>query len=108
MTPLLLIMANDGAHHIKHEITEVVSRRRGRAWELSSRREECMVPGFSHVFEELRGIMLSYARRLDCKIDRDDELYVDTKHILENKRPLDLEVCKPRSSTSVTSSCRYM
>lgn len=43
---------------------------------------------FVHLFEELRGIMLPYARKLDCKIDRDDELYVDTKHLLENKNPL--------------------
>lgn len=32
--------------------------------------------------------MLPYARKLDCKIDRDDELYVGTKHIMENKKPL--------------------
>lgn len=43
---------------------------------------------FAHVFEELRGIMLPYARKLDCKVDRDDELHVDTKHIMKNKKPL--------------------
>jgi hypothetical protein len=43
---------------------------------------------FAHLFVELRGIMLPYARKLDCKVDRDDELYVDTKHILKNKKPL--------------------
>lgn len=34
---------------------------------------------FAPLFEGLRGIMLPYARKLDCKIDRDDELYVDTR-----------------------------
>ena len=43
---------------------------------------------FAPLFEGLRGIMLPYARKLDCKIDRDDELYVDTRHMLENKKPL--------------------
>jgi hypothetical protein len=40
------------------------------------------------VFAELRGIMLPYARKLDCKADGDDELHVDTKHIQENTKPL--------------------
>lgn len=43
---------------------------------------------FAHLFEELRGIMHPYARKLDCKVDCGDELYLDTKHILENKKPL--------------------
>lgn len=43
---------------------------------------------FARVFADLRGIMLPYARKLDCKVDSDDELYVDTKHIQENKKPL--------------------
>lgn len=43
---------------------------------------------FARLFEELRGIMLPYARKLDCKVDRGDELYVDTNHILENRKPL--------------------
>lgn len=42
----------------------------------------------ARVFADLRGIMLPYARKLDCKVDSDDELYVDTKHIQENKKPL--------------------
>lgn len=43
---------------------------------------------FTHLFEQLRGIMLPYARKLDCTVDRADELHVDTKHILENKKLL--------------------
>jgi hypothetical protein len=42
----------------------------------------------SQVFTELRAIMLPYAGKLDCKIDRDDEIYVDTTHLLKNKKPL--------------------
>jgi len=42
----------------------------------------------SRVFSELRTIMLPYARKLDCKIDRDDEINVDTMHIMKNKKPL--------------------
>ena len=43
---------------------------------------------FSQVFAELRRIMLPYAVKLDCKVDDDRELYVDTKHIQKNKKPL--------------------
>ena len=43
---------------------------------------------FSQVFAELRRIMFPYARKLDCKVDDDGELYVDTKHIQKNKKPL--------------------
>lgn len=40
------------------------------------------------VFLDLRAIMLPYARRMDCTIDRDDELSVNTKHIQKNGKPL--------------------
>lgn len=40
------------------------------------------------VFSKLRDIMLPYAQVLDCKIDSEDELYVDTKHIMKNSKPL--------------------
>jgi hypothetical protein len=43
---------------------------------------------FADLFETLRGIMLPYARTLDCKVDRDDELSVDTRYVMENKKPL--------------------
>lgn len=40
------------------------------------------------VFAELKEIMLPYARQLDCKIDSEDELYVDTKHLMKNNKAL--------------------
>lgn len=43
---------------------------------------------FHELFKKLKEIMHPYARRLDRKIDSDKELYVDTKHILKNKKPL--------------------
>lgn len=43
---------------------------------------------FTKVFAHLREIMLPYARQLDCKIDSEDELYVDTKHLMKNNKPL--------------------
>ena len=42
----------------------------------------------AQVFEELRKIMLPYARKLDCKVDRGEELSVDTRHTMDNKKPL--------------------
>jgi hypothetical protein len=40
------------------------------------------------VFLELRAIMAPYATKLDTKKDDDTELYVDTKHLQKNKKPL--------------------
>jgi len=40
------------------------------------------------VFVELRSIMSPYAAKLDTKKDEETELYVDTKHIQKNKKPL--------------------
>jgi hypothetical protein len=40
------------------------------------------------VFSELRAIMAPYAAKLDAKKDDDSELYVDTRHIQKNKKPL--------------------
>jgi len=42
----------------------------------------------STVFEALRDIMLPYASELDCVSDTKDHLYVNTKHIQKNKKPL--------------------
>lgn len=42
----------------------------------------------SLVYAELRGIMHRYANQLDCAIDNDNELYLNTKHIQKNKKPL--------------------
>lgn len=40
------------------------------------------------VFVELKAIMAPYAAQLVAKKDDDTELYVDTKHIQKNKKPL--------------------
>jgi hypothetical protein len=46
------------------------------------------VADFETVFSELRAIMAPYAAKLDTKKDDDSELYVDTKHVHKNKKPL--------------------
>lgn len=40
------------------------------------------------VFAGLRAIMAPYAARLDAKKNDETELYVDTRHIQKNKKPL--------------------
>jgi hypothetical protein len=40
------------------------------------------------VFAELHKIMAPYAAKLDTKRDDEAELYVDTRHIQKNKKPL--------------------
>jgi hypothetical protein len=40
------------------------------------------------VFRELRAILIPFARHLDATIDRDDELYLNTKHVQMNGQPL--------------------
>ena len=40
------------------------------------------------VFIELKSIMAPYARTLDAKKDDASELYVDTRHVQKNKKPL--------------------
>jgi hypothetical protein len=42
----------------------------------------------SPVYAELHKILVPYAAKLDAKRDDDCELYVDTKHIQKNKKPL--------------------
>lgn len=42
----------------------------------------------SAVFAELRSIMAPYAAKLDAKRDDATELYLDTRHIQKNKKPL--------------------
>ncbi len=46
------------------------------------------MPDLSAVFTELRKIMAPYAARLTVTRDDDVELYVDTKHIQKNRKPL--------------------
>lgn len=46
------------------------------------------MPDLEAVFKELKSIMAPYAKKLDAKKDDESELYVDTKHIQKNKKPL--------------------
>lgn len=46
------------------------------------------MPDLSPVFTELKAIMAPYAGGLEVKRDDDSELYVDTRHIQKNKKPL--------------------
>ncbi|MHA7878906.1 MAG: hypothetical protein ACX931_03885 [Saccharospirillum sp.] len=43
---------------------------------------------FTRVYQALRAIMLPYAEQLDCKTDSATELYVDTRHVMTNGKPL--------------------
>lgn len=42
----------------------------------------------SDVFKDLRKIMISYAEKLESTIDKDDELYINTNHTLDNGKTL--------------------
>ena len=44
--------------------------------------------GFDDVFTELKSVMAPYTSQLDTKKDDALELYVDTRHIQKNKKPL--------------------
>lgn len=46
------------------------------------------MPDLTAVFTELKAIMAPYAKALDAKKDDACELYVDTRHIQKNKKPL--------------------
>ena len=46
------------------------------------------MPDLAPVFEELRKVMAPYAAKLVATRDDAQELYVDTKHIQKNKKPL--------------------
>jgi len=46
------------------------------------------MPDLNSVFNELKSIMAPYAKTLDPKKDDGSELYLDTKHIQKNKKPL--------------------
>jgi hypothetical protein len=46
------------------------------------------MPDLEAVFKELKSVMATYAKTLDAKKDDAAELYVDTKHIQKNKKPL--------------------
>jgi hypothetical protein len=46
------------------------------------------MPDLNAVFIELKAIMAPYTTKLDVKKDDPSELYVDTKHVQKNKKPL--------------------
>ncbi len=46
------------------------------------------MPDLEAVFKELKSIMAPYAKKLDTKNDDQSQLYLDTKHIQKNKKPL--------------------
>lgn len=47
-----------------------------------------MMSDLHSVFSELSAILRPYADMLDAKRDNSNELYVDTRHMMENKKPL--------------------
>lgn len=46
------------------------------------------MPDLTSVYADLHKVMLPYAAKLDAKRDDETELYVDTKHVQKNKKPL--------------------
>ena len=46
------------------------------------------MPDLNAVFIQLRSIMVPYATALDLKTDDSFELYLDTKYVQKNKKPL--------------------
>jgi hypothetical protein len=46
------------------------------------------MPDLAPVFAELRKVMAPYAAKLVSTRDDEQELYVDTKHVQKNKKPL--------------------
>lgn len=46
------------------------------------------MPDLAPVYADLRRILAPYAEQLDVKRDDDSELYVDTRHLQKNKKPL--------------------
>lgn len=46
------------------------------------------MPDYAAVFAELRRVLAPYAAKLDTKIDEGTQLYVDTRHVQKNKKPL--------------------
>jgi hypothetical protein len=43
---------------------------------------------FSVVFGKLKSILQPYESKLDCKLDIPGDYYLNTKHIMKNKKPL--------------------
>ena len=43
---------------------------------------------FPGVFDRLKQVMKAHAGSLECKHDESDNYYLDTRHIMKNKKPL--------------------
>lgn len=43
---------------------------------------------FQEVFDRLRGMLKDYAVGLVCEKDKGDDYYLNTKHVMKNKKPL--------------------
>lgn len=43
---------------------------------------------FSEIFEYLRKILKSFEKKLDYKTDEPGNYYLDTRHVMKNKKPL--------------------
>ncbi len=43
---------------------------------------------FKQVFDRLRGILNEHAGDLVCEKDKSDDYYLNTKHVMKNKKPL--------------------
>jgi hypothetical protein len=56
------------------------------------------MPDLNPVFNELKSIMVPYAKTLDVKKDDESELYLDTRHIQKNKKPLFFGAVKLKKS----------
>ncbi|MFN0302666.1 MAG: hypothetical protein ACKVQU_20205 [Burkholderiales bacterium] len=46
------------------------------------------MPDLNPVYGKLKAILQPYADRLETKINTDTELYIDTRHIQANRKPL--------------------
>jgi hypothetical protein len=57
------------------------------------------VSDLSAVYAELHKIMAPYAAKLDVKRDDDRELYVDTRHVQKNRKPLFFGAVQTKTST---------
>ena len=56
------------------------------------------MPDLDLVFKELRSILAPYAEKLDAKKDDSSELYLDTRHLQKNKKPLFFAAVQVRKS----------
>lgn len=56
------------------------------------------MPDLQSVFTALSAILRPYAVKLDAKTDSSSELYVDTRHIAKNRKPLFFAAVQIRKS----------